>query len=321
MAETLSSAVAQEAVHHVVHKLKETYEHSSTFTAKKSIERMEMAHIRLEAALEASRQWSISSAPLLRWRSKLKRATQECDHTLRRCKRRLQEEKESYSLPSVVARAAMSLVSSIFGHGGDEEVGGSASAMRRFEWFADSASEFLRYVEIGGSTPWRFVFFDSALVRHLLEGKGTKNCFVHGGQHLSFVLQPFSASECGMECTLIFSHKDGDAPEDNFLLSLNLRLSESTNIIGVVVRCMELFAPHLSSTAEAVKTKLTQLPMQDLRWVPDAHVIPVRDEHWDNLYTIFSKWKIKSLNKGLNDTIDDDHCDDANIAVKARSHG
>ncbi|KAF8700136.1 hypothetical protein HU200_034502 [Digitaria exilis] len=128
MAEIVSSAVTQEAVHQVLDKLKERYEHNSD--AKDRMERMEMAHVRLEAALEASCQWSVTSAPLLRWRSKLKRAAQECDHTLRRCRRRSQEEEGekrrraaagSPSLLTRVSRAATSFISSISGSGDDDD--------------------------------------------------------------------------------------------------------------------------------------------------------------------------------------------------------
>jgi hypothetical protein len=52
--------------------------------AKENIERMEMAH----------NKWNVTSVPLLRWRTKLKRASQECDNTLRRCRQCLQEEEE-----------------------------------------------------------------------------------------------------------------------------------------------------------------------------------------------------------------------------------
>ncbi|KAF8673179.1 hypothetical protein HU200_048728 [Digitaria exilis] len=303
MAEIVSSALTQEAVHQVLDKLKERYEHNSD--AKDRMKRMEMAHIRLEAALEASCQWGVASAPLLRWRSKLKRAAQECDHTMRRCRQRLQEEKEEKrrraaaggsSLLTRVSRAATSFISSISGSGDDDDEPG-ASTVRRFEWFAEGASEFLRFVELGGSAPRRFMFFDGALVRHLLGGKGTKCCFVHGGQHLLFVLQPFSPPERerergrGMEATLVFLLEDGDVPENNFLPVFSLRLSESTDIVGAVVRYLELFTPHLMrSTAEAVKTKLTQLPKQDLRWVSDAQSVYGCDEHRDSLHSIFSKW-------------------------------
>ncbi|CAD6256494.1 unnamed protein product [Miscanthus lutarioriparius] len=256
----VSSAVAQEAVNQVFSRIKEGYLDNSD--AKENIERMEMAHIKLEAALETSNKWNVTSAPLLRWRSKLKRASQECDHTLRRCKQRLQEEDEvqqavrSSSFPKRIAHTAMTFVSSIFSGGDDDELRGSTAA-RRFERFAEGASEFLRYMELGG-TPCRYMFFDP-LVRHLLASKGTKYCFVTKGQHLSFLLQPISTPEHGMEGNLIFLFEDANAPENNFLLALHLRISESTDIVGDVVRCLHLFIPHLSSTAEAVKTKLTKL--------------------------------------------------------------
>ncbi|KAF8772288.1 hypothetical protein HU200_005924 [Digitaria exilis] len=147
---------------------------------------MEMAHIRMEAALEASQRWSITSVPLLRWRSKLKRAAQECDQPCAGASGRLQEEEEERSsLPSRVACAAMSLVSSIIGGGSDDEVGGST--VRRFERFADGTSEFLRYVELGGGMPRRSVFFNGALLRHLLEGKRDKELLCWWRQHLSLV--------------------------------------------------------------------------------------------------------------------------------------
>jgi hypothetical protein len=91
-AEMVSSAVAQEAVNQVLSRIKDGCQHKSD--AKEHIERMEMAHIKLEAALETSNKWNVTSAPLLHWRSKLKRASQECDHTLCRCRQRLQEEEE-----------------------------------------------------------------------------------------------------------------------------------------------------------------------------------------------------------------------------------
>ena len=91
-AEMVGSAVAQEAVNEVLSRIKEGYAEKSD--TKEHIERMEMAHIKLEAALETSHKWNISSAPLLRWQSNLKRASQECAHTLRRCRQRFQEEEE-----------------------------------------------------------------------------------------------------------------------------------------------------------------------------------------------------------------------------------
>ncbi|CAD6253307.1 unnamed protein product [Miscanthus lutarioriparius] len=165
----VGSAVAQEAVNEILSRIKEGYAEKSD--AKEHIERMEMAHIKLEAAIEASNKWNITSPPLLRWRRKLKRATQECDHTLRRCRQRLQEEEEvkhglqSSSFPKRVAHTVMSFVSSMFSSSSDNNLRGS-TAVQRFERFADGASEFLRYVELGG-TPCRYMF-SVPLIRHLL---------------------------------------------------------------------------------------------------------------------------------------------------------
>jgi len=88
-AEMVSSAVAQEAVIQILSRIKEGCQDKSD--AKEHIERMEMAHIKMEAALETSNKWNVTSAPLLRWQRKLKRALQECDNTLHRCRQRLQE--------------------------------------------------------------------------------------------------------------------------------------------------------------------------------------------------------------------------------------
>nr|TKW30244.1 hypothetical protein SEVIR_2G022900v2 [Setaria viridis] len=58
------------------------------------MERLEMAHIKLEAALEISNKWLITDAPLLRWRKKLKLTAQECDEALQKCRQRILEEEQ-----------------------------------------------------------------------------------------------------------------------------------------------------------------------------------------------------------------------------------
>ncbi|KAL6654893.1 hypothetical protein ACP70R_008358 [Stipagrostis hirtigluma subsp. patula] len=289
MAEMVSSAVVQEAVNRVLSSATDKYEETSN--AKEHMDRMEIAHIKLEAALEMSENWSLSSAPLLRWRSKLKRVSQECDETLRRCKQLLQEEEEeaemvnSSSFPKRIAHSARSMVSSIFSRSSEEP---SRSTVRRFEWFAEGASEFLRYVELGGA-PRQHLFLDP-LARHLLAGKGAKYFVVHGGQRLTLFLRPFGSPEYGTEVRMVFLLEDGNAPQNNFVLALTLRVSESTDIDGVAVRCLQLFVPHMSSTAETVKTKLTQLPTQDLCWVPYVEASLRSKEHWSNLHMILCKW-------------------------------
>ncbi|WVZ50763.1 LOW QUALITY PROTEIN: hypothetical protein U9M48_001988 [Paspalum notatum var. saurae] len=230
-----------------------------------------------------SQRWSVTSAPLLRWRSKLKRAAQECDHTMRRCRQRLQEEEEEAaqrevrisSFPQRIAHAARSLVSSIFDRGSSDELRGPA--IRRFERFAEGAGEFLRYMELGGTPRRPYIFFD-ALVRHLLAGEGTKRCF------------PFSPPEHGngMEGVLVILLEDGYVPENNFMLSLILRLSESTDVVGVMMpAAVYSSSPELSSRDHQDEGH----PATNVGLVlpPDAYVYG-RIEHQDNFYTASSKW-------------------------------
>jgi len=58
-AQMVSSAVAQEAVNQILSRIKEGYQDKSD--AKENIERMEMAHIKLEAALETSNKWNVTA--------------------------------------------------------------------------------------------------------------------------------------------------------------------------------------------------------------------------------------------------------------------
>jgi hypothetical protein len=81
MAEIVRSAVVQETVSQIITNLVQSYEEKEESNANRNLERLEMAHIRLEAALETSEKWQITDASLLRWRRKLKRAAQECDDT------------------------------------------------------------------------------------------------------------------------------------------------------------------------------------------------------------------------------------------------
>ena len=82
MAESVSTAIVQETVNQILSGIVQKYEEKEESNANRNMERLEMAHIRLEAALETSEKWQITDASLLRWRKKLKRAAQECDDTL-----------------------------------------------------------------------------------------------------------------------------------------------------------------------------------------------------------------------------------------------
>jgi hypothetical protein len=89
MAEMVISAVIQETVSQILSGLVQKYEEKEESNVNRNLERL--AHIRLEAALDISDKWQITDASLLRWHKKLKRAAQECDDTLHKCKQRIVE--------------------------------------------------------------------------------------------------------------------------------------------------------------------------------------------------------------------------------------
>ncbi|KAF8698843.1 hypothetical protein HU200_035103 [Digitaria exilis] len=246
------------------------------------VERLEMAQIRLEAALETSVRWPIRDASLLRWRRKLKRAAEECDDALHRCKQRIVEDQEassSSSFPRRLARATKSYFSSLVAGGGD------AVDARRFEWFADSASDFVRYVELGG-TARRYMFFDP-LIGQLLAGNELRYRLVRGTQYHLLCMRPASFEGRGLEAKMFYVYEDDDAPEKNFCLGLMLRLSESMDVVGVTIKCLQLVTPHFRSTAEAAMREFAQLPTQDFSWVP--YVESSDKEHWDNVHGTMSQ--------------------------------
>ncbi|CAN6356479.1 unnamed protein product, partial [Urochloa humidicola] len=146
------------------------------------MERLEMAHIKLEAVLETSRKWHIKCTPLLRWRKKLKRAARECDEVLRARKQRAIEDEakeqdvKSSSFPRRLAYATKSIVKAFFFNRDSD-----SHDVERFERIADGASEFLRFVELGG-TPRRYMMLHP-LIGRLLAGQELRYRLVRRGKY------------------------------------------------------------------------------------------------------------------------------------------
>jgi hypothetical protein len=199
MAEMVSSVVIQESFSQIISGLVKKYEEKEETNATRHIERLEMAHIRLEAALETSEKWQITDTSLLNWSKKLKRAAQDCGDTLHKCKHRILEEEKmeqevmNSSFPKQIAHATKSFVSSVFNC--DNEL--SRSVVKRFEWHADGASEFLRFKELGG-TPYYHIMPFGSLIKNLFVGKEVHNKIVRGNNpSLLLWLAPFRIAEHG----------------------------------------------------------------------------------------------------------------------------
>ncbi|KAL6885522.1 hypothetical protein ACP4OV_010301 [Aristida adscensionis] len=293
MAEMAGSAIVGEVVHRILSGILNKNKDRSDGD-NNNIERLEMACIKLDATLEMSNKWQITDKSLLRWRKKLKRVAQECDDTLQRCKHRAVEDEATReqvrrpSVPKRVAYATKSLLSSLVGHNKDEE-SSSKAVVRRFERLADGADDFLRFVQFCG-TPRQYVFVDP-LIRHLFAGKYVEYQMLqhYGGRYNYFGIRPMRFDERGLEAMIAFVHEDCTVPKNNFRLGFMLRLSESTDIIGTTVKCLQLVTPHFKSTAEVVIKELTRLPVQDFTWLSIYDKCDEM-EHWNNIHSTLTQW-------------------------------
>ena len=275
MAEMVGSAVAEEMLKQAFAGLigKQLQEEGRD-EKEHHMERLEMAQLKLEAAIETSCRWQIKDASLLRWRKKLKRAARDCDDTLRGFRQRAAEdeareqEARGSSFPRRWAHATKSFVTALLT---SRDGSRSSATVRRFERLADGAGEFLRFAELGG-TPRRYMFADP-LIGHLLAGQELRYRLVRRGQYHLFCVRPVRLGEDrGMEAKLLFLYEDDEAPEKNLCLGSILRLSESTDIVGTIVKFLDLLvvAPHFKPAAESVSKELAKLPTQDFWWVPYA---------------------------------------------------
>jgi hypothetical protein len=212
MAESVSAAIVQEAVGQLLSGLVQKYEEKEETNEERNLERLEMAHIRLEAALETSHKWQITDPSLLCWRKKLKRAAEDCNDTLQKCKQRilederLEEKVRNSSLSNRIVHATKSFALSIFKRN-DNDL--RRSIAQRFEWYANGASEFLRFIELGG-TPCRHMPFES-FVKNLFAGKELHHKIVRGNDYPLFQLwlAPIDNPLHGTYVNLTFIQYDG----------------------------------------------------------------------------------------------------------------
>ncbi|KAF8731881.1 hypothetical protein HU200_015825 [Digitaria exilis] len=208
MADLVSSAIVQETVCQIVSGLVQKYEEKEESNVKRNLERLEMAHIRLEAALETSDKWKITDPSLLH--------------------EQIEQEVKDSSFPNRIVHATKSFIFSFLLTNNNEL---SRSVTQRFEWYADGASEFLRFIELGG-TPRHHMPFDS-LVKNLFTGKELHHKILRGKKNplCQLWLVPTRTSDYGTNATLVFIH-------------LTVQLSDSTDIVGIAVKCLQFFAPH-----------------------------------------------------------------------------
>nr|CDM83473.1 unnamed protein product [Triticum aestivum] len=183
MAEMVKSTIVGEAVSRIISGIAPTSKRPDRSVEEAAgdggLERLEMAHIKMEATLHTSDKWQITDVPLLHWRKKLKRAAQHCDDVARRCRQLFQEEEEAEqvvrqsSFPRQIAHATKVFISSLVGRDNDHYSASSTTtaAVRRFEKLADGASEFGQITDISNvasSRPIHYVVKDMSTTLCLL---------------------------------------------------------------------------------------------------------------------------------------------------------
>ena len=292
MAKIVCSAIVEETVSQILSGLVQKYEVKEESNSSRNLERLEMAHIKMESVLHVTDKWQITGVPLLRWRSKLKRAAQECGDTLQRCKQRVIEEQEirqrvsQLSYPKRIAYATKSFISSITRSSNDESRSSSTDVVQRFERFADGANEFLKFVEFSG-TPRQYMFFNH-LISKLLRGKSLRYQAFQGSRFYFLGIRPMSSPDRGVEAMVGFVCHDFRELTKGFNLAFMLRLSESTDVFGVIIKCMQSVSPHFKFAAEGVKRELIQLPTQDFSWVTQS---PYGESaYWFNVHNTLTRW-------------------------------
>ncbi|XP_024314584.1 uncharacterized protein LOC112270742 [Brachypodium distachyon] len=236
-----------------------------------------MAHTELEFALERSSKLPITDTSLLRRRRMLKRAHEECRQVLYRHKLvilQVQETEEtdksrvkppySFPAPGKIIRAVKSY---FFSPPGMDELSCSR-VVGRFEWFADKAGKFVREVESGCSLAhYRFI---NPLVAQLLQGKNLKYDKAQGNRKCHLMIEPARSEEHGVVAMLWLRTKDSKMPTSSFNLVLMLRLSESTDAVGIATDCLLSLGPQFRSSAQVVAGEFAEMPTEDVFHHPSA---------------------------------------------------
>lgn len=125
--------------------------------------------------------------------------------------------------------------------------------------------------------------FSSPLVRHLFEWKHIFYEMVHADLERHFEVWPaLLEEERGLEALVGYTYSDHKRPHKSFCLLFALRLSESTNIIGIAIKCLEALASQSNIMADTATGELTLLA--SLQDVPHSHAPP-----WVGIQEMYSE--------------------------------
>lgn len=185
----------------------------------------------------------------------------------------------------LATRSAMFLVSSFIAASKDD-LWLSSDVVERFEQFADSARNILTRVESSCSLR-RWMCFSSPLVRHLFEWKTLIYRKVQEDQERRFCMWPARLEEDrGVEVHIDYKYLDHKRPEKSFSLWFVLRLSESTDIAGVAMDCLQSLASQFKLQADTAMGELTLLAnLQDVSHSNAPPWVGIQEKHYKIIQT------------------------------------
>ncbi|WVZ83906.1 hypothetical protein U9M48_031001, partial [Paspalum notatum var. saurae] len=255
MAEMMLSAVVQEAVSRGISFLLDKREEQTS--EAHIMGRLEMAVSDLELALERSAKLPITDVSPLQRRKMIKCAYVEAMELLDQHK----EEAAPAACREQIAQGVKRKRSWIIRAKNLSATSSTAlntGEVRRFEWFADCASQFLRDVESGCSI--RHYTFCNPIVWHLLQGKHLKYNMEQGNQLRRLTILIRQPVERGVEAVLRYRYVDSTTAEKCFFLLMFVRLSESTEIVQTASKGLQLLTSQFKLAAESAMGELTLLP-------------------------------------------------------------
>ncbi|CAN6202907.1 unnamed protein product [Urochloa humidicola] len=276
MGEMVASALAQEGVSRVSSYISTKLDDKAS--RAHNVARLEMALSRLEFVLERTGKMPITYVSLLRRRKMFKSAYIEGTDLLNKHKLGVLEghqetgqvvvQSSAYSyLQRFVRCAANFSISSLVGLNKEHL---SSSVVQMFEWHAACADKFVADVESCCSLR-RDTFFGYPFVRQLFERKTFGYQRMKGSQRLCFHLLPVISKGRGIEARLWFNFFAPERLDKSLNLELMLRLSESTDIVGIAISCLRSSASLLNLVAlEDVVGELILLSnLQDISYSYD----------------------------------------------------
>jgi hypothetical protein len=101
-------------------------------------------------------------------------------------------------------------------------------------------------------------------------------------------MRPTRFVERGVEAMVWFAFHDLKEPAKSINFRFMLRLSDSSDVFGIIVECLRSATPHFTAAAEDVRRELVQLPTLDFSWV--SHFPYAEEEYWVDVHSTLTHW-------------------------------